>query len=226
MFSSSVHAFPSQPPPPRLSDNWASAVSSVPHLQPLELVRAATDSLPPSAAQLRASGAIEPLPPRLHFPSLNSLLNLSSSRQSSMALKPLTSVLTALATPPRCSPGPYKRRAPSLSFTAPLPAHIFLSPRSGLPLTERRHHRALTIIACPPRCRSSPGEALIELLVRSSLCCAPAGELWRTGATGGRAPVSTPPGPLSAPASVHGGPSAPGRSSETWTQSTDLSVGN
>jgi hypothetical protein len=28
---------------------------------------------PPSVAQLRASGAIEPLPPRLHFPSLNFL---------------------------------------------------------------------------------------------------------------------------------------------------------
>jgi hypothetical protein len=33
-------------------------------------------------------------------------LNLSSSRQSSMALKPLTSVLTAPATPPQRSPGP------------------------------------------------------------------------------------------------------------------------
>jgi hypothetical protein len=37
-----------------------------------ELARATTDSRPPSAAQLRASGAIEPLPPRVHFPSLNS----------------------------------------------------------------------------------------------------------------------------------------------------------
>jgi hypothetical protein len=36
-----------------------------------ELAHAATDSRPLSAAQLRASGAIEPLPPRLHFPSLN-----------------------------------------------------------------------------------------------------------------------------------------------------------
>jgi hypothetical protein len=71
-FSSSVHAFPSRPPPPRFSDNRALAVSFVPHLEPPELARAATDSQPPSAAQLRASGAIEPLPPRLHFPSLNS----------------------------------------------------------------------------------------------------------------------------------------------------------
>jgi hypothetical protein len=35
-----------------------------------------------------------------------------------------------------------------------------------------------------------------------------------------------PPCPLYAPASVHGGPSAPGLSTETWTRSTDLSVGN
>jgi hypothetical protein len=118
-------------------------------------------------------------------PPLIPLRNLSSSRQSSMALKPLMSALTTQATPPRRSPGPYKRRAPSPSFIAPLPAHISLSPCSSHPLTECRHHRALTIIACPPRRRSSPGEALIKLLVRSSLCCAPTGELWRTGAAGG-----------------------------------------
>jgi hypothetical protein len=62
---------PSRPPLPRLSVNRAPDVSSIPHLQLPELARAATDSRPPSAAQLRASGAIEPLPPRLHFPSLN-----------------------------------------------------------------------------------------------------------------------------------------------------------
>jgi hypothetical protein len=62
---------PSRPPLPRLSVNRAPTVSSVPHLQPSELARAATDSWPLSATQLRASGAIEPLPPHLHFPSLN-----------------------------------------------------------------------------------------------------------------------------------------------------------
>jgi hypothetical protein len=62
---------PSRPPLPRLSVNRAPYVSFIPHLQPLELARATTDSWPPSAAQLRASGAIEPLQPRLHFPSLN-----------------------------------------------------------------------------------------------------------------------------------------------------------
>jgi hypothetical protein len=79
------------------------------------------------------------------------------------------------ATPPHCSLGPYKRRAPSLEFTAPLPAHTSLSPRLSNSLTERR----------PPRRRSSPGEALIELPVPPSPFCAPASELWRTGAAGG-----------------------------------------
>jgi hypothetical protein len=71
-FSSLVQAFLSRPPPPRFSDNRVPAVSSVPHLQPPELARAAIDPWPPSAAQLCTSGAIEPSPPRLHFPSLNS----------------------------------------------------------------------------------------------------------------------------------------------------------
>jgi hypothetical protein len=71
-FSSSVHAFPSRPPPTRFSNNQAPTVSSVPYLQLPELARSSTDSRPPSVAQLRASGAIKPLPPRLHFPSLNS----------------------------------------------------------------------------------------------------------------------------------------------------------
>jgi hypothetical protein len=61
---------PRRLPLPRFSDNRAPAVSSVPHLQPPELARTAIDSRSPSAAQLRASGATEPLPPRLHFPSL------------------------------------------------------------------------------------------------------------------------------------------------------------
>jgi hypothetical protein len=71
-FSSSVHAFLSRPPPPRFSDNRAPAISSIAHLQLPELTCATTDSRPPSVAQLRASGAIEPLPPRHDFPSLNS----------------------------------------------------------------------------------------------------------------------------------------------------------
>jgi hypothetical protein len=56
--------------------------------------------------------------------------------------------------------------------------------------------------------------------------CAPVGELWRTGAAGGRAPVSVPPCPLFAPASVHDGSSAPGRSTETWTRSMNYPLGN
>jgi hypothetical protein len=160
--------------------------------------------------------------PAFISPPLIPLLNLSSSRPSSMLLKTLTPALTA----PRRSPDSYKGRAISPSFTAPLPALISLSLSCSLSLTERRHHRAFPADARPPRRRSSPGEALDEFPVLPSPFCAPAGELRHTGAAGGRAPVSTPPYPLSAPASVHGGPSAPGRSRETWTRSTDLSVGN
>jgi hypothetical protein len=152
-------------------------------------------------------------------PPLIPLLNLSSSWSSSMSLKTLTPALTAPATSPRRSPDPYKGRAISPSFTAPLPALISLSPSSSLSLTERRHHRAFPVVAHPPRRRSSPSEALDELPVLPSPFCAPAGKLWRTGAAEGRVPMSTPPCPLSAPVSVHGGPSVPNRS-------TDLSVGN
>jgi hypothetical protein len=60
---------------PRLSVKRALAISSVPHLGPFELSRAATASRPPRAAQLRASGATKPLPPHHHFPPVIPLLN-------------------------------------------------------------------------------------------------------------------------------------------------------
>jgi hypothetical protein len=73
-----VFPFGSRPPRwsllPCLSIKWASTVSSVSHLRPPELDRAATASRPPRAAQLRASGATEPLPPRHHSPPLIPLL--------------------------------------------------------------------------------------------------------------------------------------------------------
>jgi hypothetical protein len=59
---------PSLPPLPCLSVKWAPAVSSVPHLRPPELTHATTAFWSSCAAQLRASGAAEPLPPRLHPP--------------------------------------------------------------------------------------------------------------------------------------------------------------
>jgi hypothetical protein len=90
-------------------------------------------------------------------------------------------------------PAPYKRRAPPPSFTTPIPASFSLSPRLSSPLTEHRCRRTFTAVACPPRCRPSPGEALAELPVRSSLCCAPTDKLCRTGAAGSQASVSAPP---------------------------------
>jgi hypothetical protein len=73
-FGSHLPSWPTLPP---LSVKWAPIVSSVPHLQPPELAHAVIASQPPSAAQLRASGATEPLPPRLHFSSINSPLKPS-----------------------------------------------------------------------------------------------------------------------------------------------------
>jgi hypothetical protein len=143
-------------------------------------------------------------------PPLISLLNLSSSRPVFNGVKAINAGVNLPATPPRRSLDPYKRRAPPPEFTTPLPASLRISPCSSLPLTERRHRQAFTIVARPPQRRSSPGEALDELPMHSSLCCTPVGELWRTGLAGGRAPVNAPPCP---PPSVAG-------------RSTDLSVEN
>jgi hypothetical protein len=196
--SSQEYVFPfgsclsSWPPLPHLSIKRAPTVSSISHLQPPELARAAPAFRPPSAAQLRASGATEPLPPRLHFPSLNSPLKPSRIFNG---VKAINAGVNPLATTPRRSPHPYKRRAPPPEFTAPLPASLHFSPRSSLPLTERRHVRFCTTVARLPRRRPSPGEALAELPVHSSLCCAPTGELWCTG-------VPPRPGPPSVRAVV------------------------
>jgi hypothetical protein len=106
-----------------------------------------------------------PAPPDLVMPGKTITLRLDSPPEShfitshqagpsSMALNPLTPVLTATATPNRRSPDPYKRRATSPSFTAPLPAPISLSPRLSSPLTERHHlpvlHRHRQASSAPP----------------------------------------------------------------------------
>jgi hypothetical protein len=101
------------------------------------------------------------------------LIPLLNPPPSSMVLKSLTSALTPPATPPRRSPNPYKRRAPPLEFTAPLPASLRFSPRSSLPLTERHRLWFCTAIAWPPCHCSSTDEAPAELPVLSSLYCPP-----------------------------------------------------
>jgi hypothetical protein len=99
---------------PRLSaPSLTSSCPSSPALPPIPGHRAPLSSAPRVPSNRYHLAFISP--------PLIPLINLSSSRQSSMALKPLTTALTAPATPPRRSPVPYKRRAPSLSFTAPLP---------------------------------------------------------------------------------------------------------
>jgi hypothetical protein len=141
-------------------------------------------------------------------------------------LKPITPALTTRLPLPGAPPAPIKGKHPPQASPHLSPLSFSLSRSSSLPLTERRHHRAFPVVARPPRRRSSHGEALIKLSVPPSPFCAPAGELWRTGAAGGCAPVSAPPCPFSAPVSVHGGPSAPGRSTETWNRSTNYPFGN
>jgi hypothetical protein len=61
-------------------------------------------------------------------PPLISLLNLSSSRPVFNGIKAINAGVNRPGHPSRDSPGPYKRRAPSSSFTAPLLAPISLSP--------------------------------------------------------------------------------------------------
>jgi hypothetical protein len=132
----------------RLSVKRAPAVSSIPHLRPPELGRAATASRPPRAAQLRASGAVEPLPPRHHPPP-----------PSSMALKPLTPALTP-ATPPRRSPSPIKnhpddpRSTSHLTepFSSPLPRRNPSPPSSRdlfTPLSSFGRHAAAQALVRP-----------------------------------------------------------------------------
>jgi hypothetical protein len=101
---------------------------------------------------------------------------------------------------------------------------LFFS-RSSTASTEHRRLQFCTAVAWPPHHCPCLGEPPSEFPAFPSLCCAPAGELPCTGAAGGQAPVSMAPCPLSAPASVHGGPSTPGRSTETWTRCTGLTVG-
>jgi hypothetical protein len=135
-----------------------------------------------------------------------------------MALRPLTPVINSRPPLRGAPPAPIKGRGAPPAITAPHLAlnHSLSSPQ--LLLTERRRLPFCTTVARPPQRRPSSGETRAKFPSLPSPFRAPAGELWRTGAARGQAPVSAPPCPLSAPASVHGGPSTPGRS-------TDLSVG-
>jgi hypothetical protein len=157
-FSFLVRALPSWPPLPRLSVKRAPLVSCVfpttptdpGHFLPLP---PATPCRPTSDLEMPS----EVFTPRLDSPPKSHSLTSHQASPSSMALKPLMPALTAPATPPRRSPGPYKRRAPSPSFTAPLPALFSLSPRLSSPLIEHcrlpvLHHRR-PVATSPPELR-------------------------------------------------------------------------
>jgi hypothetical protein len=134
-----------------------------------------------------------------------------------MAVKPLTPVINSWPPLPGAPPALIKGRGAPPVITAPHLALNHSLPSPQLLLTGRRRlpilHHCRPASTAPP----SSGETRAEFPSLPSLFCTPASELWHTGADGGQAPVSAPPCPLSAPASVHGGPSTPGRS-------TDLSV--
>jgi hypothetical protein len=78
--------------------------------------------------------------PRRRFPARCPAPQMPPSFYSppSMALKPLTPVINSRPPLPGAPPAPYKRRAPPPEFTAPLPSSLRFTPRSSLPLTERR----------------------------------------------------------------------------------------
>jgi hypothetical protein len=142
-----------------------------------------------------------------------------------MALKPLTLAINSWPALPSAPPAPIKGRGAPPAITTP---HLALNPLLPSPQLLLAEHRRLPVLhhrrpasTSPPE----PGETRAEFPSLPSPFYAPAGELWRIGAAGSQAPVSAPPCPLSALASVHGGPSTPGRSTETWTRSTDLSFG-
>jgi hypothetical protein len=106
--------------PPRFSDIWAPAVSFVPHLQPPS--SPAPPPIPGHRAPLRSAPRVLSDHYHLAFisPPLIPLLNLSSSRPSSMSLKTLTPALTARPPLRSASSNPIKgeqslRASPHLS---------------------------------------------------------------------------------------------------------------
>jgi hypothetical protein len=133
------------------------------------------------------------MPPSLyHLPTSPSPLNPPSNRALT-GLNGLNhhSLPPLLRPPPSALPRPYKshpdepRSTPHLTtpFSSPLPRQK-PSPPSSCVLFEPPPS---------PRRRPSSCEARAELSLLLSLFCAPAGELWCTGAAGGHTPVSTPP---------------------------------
>jgi hypothetical protein len=94
-----------------------------PHLSSLTSGRpSSAASLPPPAAP-RAAQPYLRCHPSFYHPAIisPSLIPLLTSPPPSMAVTPLTPPLLPLATPLRCSPGPYKRAMRPSTLTAPHP---------------------------------------------------------------------------------------------------------
>jgi hypothetical protein len=135
------------------------SLSSGPRLSAPSLTsgRLSSPAPPPLPGHPAPPSSVPQVPPsRYHpafiFPPLIPLLNPPSS---SMALKPLTPALTPLATPPRRSPDPYKRRAPPPDRTSPSPSSLLstLEPPShrAPPPPVLHHHRPASMP--PPELR-------------------------------------------------------------------------
>jgi hypothetical protein len=105
--------------------------------------------------------------------------------------------------PARCSaplpPGPYKKRAPPLDFTAPPQLTLPLSRSPCSPVADLPPHGYFLTVARPPHRCLGLGEPPTGFPAFPSHCCTPAGELPCSTEAGGQAPVSAPPCPLSVP---------------------------
>jgi hypothetical protein len=215
---------PSWLPPSRLSVKWDLAVGFVLSPALSDPGRVTADFH--RAAAPRAARSPSRMPPSYYrppitSPSSNHALTRRNEPNYSAIEAPLLAGRYSPAFAPRAAPAPYKRRAPPLGFTAPLPASLLFSPRLSIALTEHRRRRFYTTVARPPRRSSTSGEALDRTLSNSSSFPCSRGELSWTGAPVGRAPVSSS-GRRQRP--VHGGPELRW-STDSWTRSMGFPLG-
>jgi hypothetical protein len=143
------------------------------------------------ALPLRASDAAEPLLPPSSLSPLNPPSNRALTGLHGLNHHSPPPLLRPLPLVP--SPGPIKATRRPPEHPTPHRALLFSSPAPETLPTKFPCPLRATTIARSPRCRPSSGEARAELPMLLSLFWAPAGELWCTGTTGGRTPVSAPP---------------------------------
>jgi hypothetical protein len=136
---------------------WAPPVSFIPFPTPADLSHATTSPRclrPPCAARPPASRCqSKSLVPRLDSPFQSPPLNPSLSCPTFNGVKAITASRFPLPRPDVPLPGPYKRRAPPLGFTGPLPASLLFAPKHHphqAPPPPVIPHRRPTISVPPP----------------------------------------------------------------------------